>query len=68
MHSDLHHLFNSMLGTNALILASSTHHLDDIERYMNCTLQQKSALVLYKKNMIKLEELQDLDVHIHVLA
>lgn len=68
-HDELHYIFEDQAFINIVLdVANKTHTLHDIEQYLNCTLEQKCALLLYKKNMIKLTELQELDVHIHLMA
>lgn len=71
MHDDLMYLFNTGLGTSLCTVIhywSDDEIRDDIERYMNNTLQQKCALILYKKNMIHLRELEELDVRLFIVA
>lgn len=68
-HDELQYLFNTEFTGVVLALAHKTCVLHDtVERYLNCTLQQKCALLLYKKNMIKSDELAELDIHIHWMA
>jgi hypothetical protein len=68
-HDELHYIFNDQSFIDIVLdVATKTHVLHDIEQYLNCTLEQKCALLLYKKNMIKLTELTELDIHIHLMA
>jgi len=69
-HDELHYIYNDddLFIDIVLNIAHKTYVLGDIEQYLNCTLEKKCALFLYKKNKIKLEELDELDVRIHVMA
>jgi hypothetical protein len=67
-HDDLYYMFDCPFGDIVLDISRNAYNLRDIESYMNCTLQQKCALILYKKKMIKLEELQALDIQLHLVA
>lgn len=70
-HDDLYYLFDTTFGSIVLNIAQHAQHtyiLSGIEQYMNCTLQQKCALTLYKKNKIELSELEELGIRLHLLA
>lgn len=67
-HDDLYYIFNADFTRIVLTIASKTQLLHNVERYFNCTLAQKCALFLYKKNKINMDELKALDVDIYLVA
>lgn len=67
-YDELQYLFKTEFTGIVLAITRDVHILYNIERYLNCTLEQKCALILYKKNMIKMDELDELGVHIHPMA
>jgi hypothetical protein len=64
-HEHLQHYLDKAYGQTVLCLGQNQV---EIERYMNYTLQQQCALVLHRKNQISSEDLDALDIHLHIMA
>ena len=66
-HEDLHFYFNQEFGKRVIQYSYTSSLLRTaIVKYMNCTLQQQCALVLYNHRKITISELDELNIHLYI--